>query len=896
MGKLKCSILLLTFAWLFSNCSPANVCTPGEKKCEGGKALVCKLDGSTWETTNCASDETCENGECKRFACKVGTKKCEGKKALVCRTDRLGWETTNCASDETCENGECKKTSKEWGKEGQPCYPNKTCNVGLVCVNDTCNKSLGCKQGEKKCDGNTAVVCGAGEIWERTNCASDEKCDSGKCVKSSDYHPSYSSCSTDKDCPSGKECDLNRKECAIKPGTEKYKKAFGGGGSYCFPFSKDVAITCAKGPYSNCSPDGTGQHYGTDYGSTCGTDVYSPVDGRVIKVVKGESDTSNRGCGCFGNYVKILSNEETITLAHLQKDQVFVNEGDIVLMGQKIAKSGTSGDSTGCHLHLEIRDKNGNAKDPTNGGFQSGCYGSDKITSNSYSCALERQDPKNSKPVEVPTGTVLTVTFVFRNNSGFQWVCDNGPGGQGVSHPRHVELFVAEGISGALATNDSPFFHSTWENRRRIGCFDLTVHTGKYVSPTQGAIFRFKVKVPAGENRLWVVPTLAGKSFSNKCFGGAFIWVKGTNGSPGCSSGEKESKDCKNCGKQTRMCNNGQWSDWGACTGQGVCTSGTTQACGVGGSQTCNSSCQWGQCTGQTCVGSSSQSCGNCGTQTRTCNNGQWSNWGVCTNQGTCKPATTQRCGTRGTQTCANTCQWGQCLDCTGPTSQVCGNCGTQTRTCNNGQWSNWGICTGQCNSGSVCVGGQCVSKPSTPCCLSASYQSSSRRNYIQWGRVNDAKQYVVYWGTSSNVTTSSNQLTPTTTTNYGHTGVSGGYTYYYRVAARNSAGDSPLSATRSVTIPAPPPSIPTGVNVQFTTSPRWNYVKWNYVSGATKYFVYWGTSSNVTKLSNKMGPTSTNDFGHSGVQSGSTYYYRVSAFNLSGESGLSSTVSVRVP
>lgn len=105
-----------------------------------------------------------------------------------------------------------------------------------------------------------------------------------------------------------------------------------------------------------------------------------------------------------------------------------------------------------------------------------------------------------------------------------------------------------------------------------------------------------------------------------------------------------------------------------------------SQSCGNGGTQTrvCTASCgggscgAWGPCTGQTCASSlkpsSNQSCGKCGSQSRTisCNNstGAWqtSAWGSCTGEGSCTPGATQSCEGNGTQTCTSSCSWGTCV------------------------------------------------------------------------------------------------------------------------------------------------------------------------------------------------------------------------------------------
>jgi DNA-binding beta-propeller fold protein YncE len=78
----------------------------------------------------------------------------------------------------------------------------------------------------------------------------------------------------------------------------------------------------------------------------------------------------------------------------------------------------------------------------------------------------------------------------------------------------------------------------------------------------------------------------------------------GPNGEGGiCSPGAVQSRGCGKCGAQLRTCTVGSWSDWTACSDEGVCLLGDTEseACGsdVGickngtRSRSCSSSCQW---------------------------------------------------------------------------------------------------------------------------------------------------------------------------------------------------------------------------------------------------------------------------------------------------------------
>lgn len=88
------------------------------------------------------------------------------------------------------------------------------------------------------------------------------------------------------------------------------------------------------------------------------------------------------------------------------------------------------------------------------------------------------------------------------------------------------------------------------------------------------------------------------------------------------------------------------------------------------------------------------------------------------------------------------------------------------------------------------------------PANVSAEYEPAHSWNYITWDAVPDATEYRVYWGTEPYVTNTSELLSPTNTTDYGHTGVVPGYTYYYRVAAVTAGVESALSEQVSASVP----------------------------------------------------------------------------------------------
>ena len=98
----------------------------------------------------------------------------------------------------------------------------------------------------------------------------------------------------------------------------------------------------------------------------------------------------NSDGGGYGNYIKIQHSDGTITLyAHLSQNTITVIAGDVVEQGQVIAKLGHSGNSTGPHLHFEMRkggDSGANRVDP-----------------------LDYVDPDNPRPISYGSGNSFSI-------------------------------------------------------------------------------------------------------------------------------------------------------------------------------------------------------------------------------------------------------------------------------------------------------------------------------------------------------------------------------------------------------------------------------------------------------------------------------------------------------
>lgn len=89
--------------------------------------------------------------------------------------------------------------------------------------------------------------------------------------------------------------------------------------------------------------------------------VIAALDGVVVYPTSKANATcpsgSDGGCGGgYGNYVVIQHSDGNFTLyAHMHSNTITVQAGDTVKQGQVIGKMGSSGRSTGTHLHFEVR-------------------------------------------------------------------------------------------------------------------------------------------------------------------------------------------------------------------------------------------------------------------------------------------------------------------------------------------------------------------------------------------------------------------------------------------------------------------------------------------------------------------------------------------------------------
>jgi murein DD-endopeptidase MepM/ murein hydrolase activator NlpD len=89
-------------------------------------------------------------------------------------------------------------------------------------------------------------------------------------------------------------------------------------------------------------------HRGTDFGAPCGMAIYAANDGRVASAGRQ---------GGFGNYTVIdhgIIGGKYVSTGYAHQSRIIVHRGQHVKQGQLIGYVGTTGLSTGCHLHLQV--------------------------------------------------------------------------------------------------------------------------------------------------------------------------------------------------------------------------------------------------------------------------------------------------------------------------------------------------------------------------------------------------------------------------------------------------------------------------------------------------------------------------------------------------------------
>jgi murein DD-endopeptidase MepM/ murein hydrolase activator NlpD len=109
----------------------------------------------------------------------------------------------------------------------------------------------------------------------------------------------------------------------------------------------------SQGPNGKYSHFGVKGRYAMDIAMPEGTPIIAARGGVVVKI---ENDQTGKGANPSGNFVRILHNDGTMGVyLHLMRGSVSVREGERVVVGSALARSGNTGNSTGPHLHFVVQ-------------------------------------------------------------------------------------------------------------------------------------------------------------------------------------------------------------------------------------------------------------------------------------------------------------------------------------------------------------------------------------------------------------------------------------------------------------------------------------------------------------------------------------------------------------
>lgn len=95
-------------------------------------------------------------------------------------------------------------------------------------------------------------------------------------------------------------------------------------------------------------------HHGVDIAAPLGTPIHAASDGVVVHAGPAKG---------YGNLVEV-EGADGVRVRYGHADHVNVKVGDVVHSGDAVGTVGNSGRSTGPHVHVEVRDSEGDAIDP----------------------------------------------------------------------------------------------------------------------------------------------------------------------------------------------------------------------------------------------------------------------------------------------------------------------------------------------------------------------------------------------------------------------------------------------------------------------------------------------------------------------------------------------------
>ena len=118
----------------------------------------------------------------------------------------------------------------------------------------------------------------------------------------------------------------------------------GGASGFLWPCPASHRITSSFGPRTAPVAGASTYHKGIDIGASSGSAIVASAGGRVTTATYSSS---------AGNYV-VVSHGNGISTVYMHASALYVSVGDVVSQGDTIAAVGSTGYSTGPHLHFGV--------------------------------------------------------------------------------------------------------------------------------------------------------------------------------------------------------------------------------------------------------------------------------------------------------------------------------------------------------------------------------------------------------------------------------------------------------------------------------------------------------------------------------------------------------------
>lgn len=182
------------------------------------------------------------------------------------------------------------------------------------------------------------------------------------------------------------------------------------------------------------------------------------------------------------------------------------------------------------------------------------------------------------------------------------------------------------------------------------------------------------------------------------------------------------------------------------------------------------------------------------------------------------------------------------------------------------------------------------VPPPSAPAGLTATAASSSQIN-LTWTDVANETGFKIERKTGAGGSYAQVATVAAGVTSYSNTGLAGGTTYFYRIRATNSGGDSAYSSEANATTLLGAPAAPATLSAVAVSSNQIN-LTWADVSNETGFKIERKTGATGTYSQIATTTAGVLTYNNTGLTPGTAYYYRVRATNAAGDSPYSPEAS----